>query len=134
MHPRQITTLSLIAGAVALCIVMSSCERGRGYDGAAAAARRSEAKSEEAAADARRDQEVADAKRGEAAADARRDQAVADAKQAEQTANQEHAWTSRENAPYLEWERATRRDHLDYTQRPAADQQAYWAWRDQHPA
>ena len=123
---------AIIAGAIGQ-LALVGCEQRRGYDAAAADARRSEARSEEAAADARRDQQVADAKRDEANADARRDQAVADAKQAEAAANNRNAWTDQDNASYQAWERETHRDHRDFNQRSPDEQQAYRDWRAQHP-
>lgn len=35
-----------------------------------------------------------------------------------------------EDVYYSRWEHDTHREHVDYAKRNAADQKAYWKWRD----
>jgi hypothetical protein len=41
-------------------------------------------------------------------------------------------WTVNEEPYYESWEHETHRDHVDYNQRSADDQKAYWQWRQNH--
>lgn len=43
-----------------------------------------------------------------------------------------HRWNRGESDYYVRWEGETHRDHVDFGKRPAADQNAYWAWRHDH--
>lgn len=47
--------------------------------------------------------------------------------------NDHHRWNNREDAAYRRWEAERHMDHIDFDRRPAADQNAYWSWRHQHP-
>ncbi|MGA2098493.1 MAG: hypothetical protein ABSH39_19530 [Candidatus Acidiferrum sp.] len=47
--------------------------------------------------------------------------------------NDYHAWNDREASAYARWEAETRRSHVEFTDRPPADQSSYWAWRHSHP-
>jgi len=42
-----------------------------------------------------------------------------------------HAWNSTEDGFYRRWEGETRRSHLDFGQRPIAEQHTYFNWRHQ---
>jgi hypothetical protein len=40
-----------------------------------------------------------------------------------------HRWNRGEDRYYLQWETQTRRGHVPFQRRTAADRQAYWGWR-----
>lgn len=42
-----------------------------------------------------------------------------------------HGWNG-EVVYYNQWERDTHRDHVEYRQRKADEQKAYWDWRHSH--
>ena len=39
------------------------------------------------------------------------------------------SWSHQEALYYSQWERDTRRDHVDFTVRSDADMYTYWKWR-----
>jgi hypothetical protein len=41
-------------------------------------------------------------------------------------------WSDSEVVYYNRWEAETHRPHIEYAQRNAADQHAYWEWRHSH--
>jgi hypothetical protein len=41
-------------------------------------------------------------------------------------------WSDAEEPYYEQWEHETHRDHVDWNQRNADDQRAYWQWRQDH--
>jgi hypothetical protein len=44
-----------------------------------------------------------------------------------------HEYNDHETVYYQQWEHETHRDHVDFKQRPDADQKEYWTWREHHP-
>jgi hypothetical protein len=42
-------------------------------------------------------------------------------------------WNDNEAPYYARWEAETHRDHKDWGQRSADEQQQYWTWRHDHP-
>jgi hypothetical protein len=47
--------------------------------------------------------------------------------------NDHHRWNDREEAAYVRWEQQQHMRHIEFDRRQAAEQNAYWAWRHQHP-
>ncbi len=45
---------------------------------------------------------------------------------------QVYVWGPGETVYYSQWEHDTHRDHVEWAQRNAADQRAYWQWRRHH--
>ena len=45
---------------------------------------------------------------------------------------QVYVWGPGETTYYAQWEHDTHRDHVEWEQRNAADQKAYWDWRKHH--
>ena len=44
-----------------------------------------------------------------------------------------HRWDSREERAYREYLRETHRDYVEYKRLERREQEAYWAWRHDHP-
>ena len=42
-------------------------------------------------------------------------------------------WSDAEGPYYARWEGETHRDHKEWGQRSADEQQQYWSWRHDHP-
>ncbi len=47
--------------------------------------------------------------------------------------NDYHPWNSSEQIAYRRWETDRQIAHVEYVQRSAEDQRAYWTWRHAHP-
>lgn len=42
------------------------------------------------------------------------------------------AWGDNERPYYARWEAETHRDHKEWSERGASEQQEYWSWRQNH--
>jgi hypothetical protein len=51
---------------------------------------------------------------------------------AETAEGSEGTWSSAESPYYVRWERETRREHREWTERAADEQHEYWEWRRHH--